>query len=57
MNDIAWESIDVAAARRLAYLTDRRRVVYLPTRDGYSILLSVREPQAFLDALKTAPPE
>ena len=43
--------------KALAYLTDRSRVVYLPTREGYSMLLSVREPQAFLDAVKAAPPE
>ncbi len=36
----------------LVYLTDRSRVVYLPTRDGYSIMLSTAQPEAFLAALQ-----
>ena len=35
----------------LLFVTDRR-VVYLPTRDGYAVLLSVAEPEAFLQALR-----
>jgi hypothetical protein len=34
----------------LAFLTDRTRVVYLPTAKGYKVMLSVEDPQAFLDA-------
>ena len=37
--------------KALLYLTDRRRVVYIPTLDGYSLLLSQSEPRRFLDAL------
>ena len=35
----------------LVFVTDRRRVVYLPTREGYSLLLSVPETEKFLAAL------
>jgi hypothetical protein len=37
--------------KALLFVTDPSRVVYLPTRDGYSVLLSVRRPEAFLQAL------
>ena len=40
--------------KALLYLTDRRRVVYIPTLDGYSLLLSQSEPRRFLDALHDA---
>lgn len=40
--------------KALLYLTDRRRVVYIPTLDGYSLLLSQSEPRRFLDALHVA---
>lgn len=37
-------------------LTDRRRVLWLPARDGKSqLLLSLEQPQALLDALRQAP--
>lgn len=42
--------------RGLLFLTDRSRVVALPTRAGYTILLSVHEPDAFLEALRRAAP-
>jgi len=35
----------------LVYLTDRSRAVYVPTRAGYSVLLSPADPDAFLGAL------
>jgi len=35
----------------LVYLTARDRVVYVPTREGYALLLSVDTPDAFLAAL------
>jgi Bacterial PH domain len=38
--------------KALIFVTDKRRVVYLPTRDGYSLLLSVPEPEKFLAALR-----
>ena len=37
--------------KALLYVTDARRVVYIPTRDNYSVLLSVAEPERFLQAL------
>lgn len=38
--------------KALVFVTDTSRVVYVPTRDGYSILLSPAEPQAFLASLR-----
>ena len=38
--------------KSLVYLTDRARVVYLPTRDGYSVMLSTPQPEALLAALQ-----
>ena len=35
-------------------LTDRRRVLWLPLRDGGQLLLSLERPQALLDALRAA---
>ena len=37
--------------RALAFVTDRKNVVYLPTRNRYALLLSVAEPKAFVAAL------
>ncbi len=36
----------------LAFVTDRTRVVYVPTRRGYSVLASVESPGAVVDALR-----
>jgi hypothetical protein len=36
----------------LAFLTDPARVVYVPTRAGYGLLLSVDDPPGFLAALR-----
>jgi hypothetical protein len=36
----------------LVFVTDTRRVVYLPTREGYSVLLSVARPSDFIQALR-----
>jgi Bacterial PH domain len=36
----------------LAFITDRSHVVYLPTTKGYSLLLSVKEPEAFLRTIR-----
>ncbi len=36
--------------KALLYVTDASRVVYIPTRDNYSVLLSVAEPERFLQA-------
>lgn len=40
--------------KALLFLTERRRVVYLPTRAGYSALLSVVDPERFIEALRGA---
>jgi hypothetical protein len=42
--------------RALAYLTDWHRVVYIPTTRGYSVLLSLQEPDAFLAQLRAVAP-
>lgn len=38
--------------RALLYLTDQTRAVYVPTTEGYSVLLSPADPDAFLVALR-----
>jgi hypothetical protein len=38
--------------KALLYLSDRRKAVYVPTTEGYSVLISPDEPDAFLAALK-----
>lgn len=40
--------------RALLYLTDPHRVAYIPTTKGYSLLLSVADPAAFLASLGRA---
>jgi hypothetical protein len=35
-------------------ITDRHRVLWLPLHDGSQLLLSLKQPQALLDALRTA---
>lgn len=42
--------------KALVYLTDHSRVVYLPTRDGYSVMLSTHQPEALLAALHRIAP-
>ncbi|MGI9295347.1 MAG: PH domain-containing protein [Pseudomonadales bacterium] len=42
--------------KALVYLTKRRDVVYLPTSDGYSLLLSVEEPESFIETLQQYSP-
>jgi hypothetical protein len=37
--------------KALVYLTDSTRAVYVPTRAGYSVVLSPNDPDAFLAAL------
>jgi Bacterial PH domain len=36
----------------LAFVTNRSQVLYLPTTNGYSLLLSVKDPEAFIRALR-----
>jgi len=38
--------------KALVYLTDRTRVAYLPTQEGYVVLLSVADPERFVQVLK-----
>jgi len=40
--------------KALAFLTDRRRVLYLPTRAGYGLLVSVADPDRVIDAIRRA---
>jgi hypothetical protein len=42
--------------RALLYVTDPSRVAYVPTRSGYSVLLSVADPAAFLESLRRSQP-
>ena len=42
--------------KALLYLTDSRQAVYVPTRAGYSLLLSVDRPAAFVERLRTIAP-
>jgi hypothetical protein len=38
--------------KALAYLTRQDRVAYIPTREGYALLLSVEQPEQLLAALR-----
>ena len=38
--------------KALLYVTKRDNVVYIPTTDGYALLLSVQEPERFLETLR-----
>ena len=38
--------------KSLLYLTDRTRVLYLPTDQGHSVMLSAQEPERLLAALR-----
>jgi hypothetical protein len=48
-----WFSLR-GAGRGLLFVTDPTRVVAVPTSDGYTLLQSVREPDAFVGALRRA---
>jgi hypothetical protein len=39
-----------------AVITDRSRVAHVPTREGYRLLLSVEEPERFLERLRALSP-
>lgn len=39
--------------KALAFVTDTKSVAYVPTRAGYSVLVSVAEPGRFLEALRS----
>jgi hypothetical protein len=38
--------------KALLYLTDQQKAVYIPTGDGYALLISPDDPDAFLAALR-----
>ena len=38
--------------KALAFLSDHSRVVYIPTTEGYSMMLSVGDPEIFLSRLR-----
>lgn len=42
--------------KALLFATDRSHVAYLPTTDGYSLLLSTPEPEALIHAVKEIHP-
>lgn len=42
--------------KALAFITDTRRILYLPTREGFSVLLSVAQPVRMLELLHKARP-
>jgi hypothetical protein len=42
--------------KALVYLTNQRRAVVVPTRLGYTILLSPRDPEGLVSALRDASP-
>jgi hypothetical protein len=42
--------------KALLYVTTFHRVVFVPTTDGYSILLSVSDPERFVEHLKRVAP-
>jgi hypothetical protein len=44
------------AGKGLVFLTDRTRVVMVPTRLGYTLLLSAKEPERFVEALRRHAP-
>jgi hypothetical protein len=39
--------------KSLVYVTRRDRAAYVPTTEGYSVLLTVREPDRFVASLKS----
>lgn len=42
--------------KALLYLTDTRRAVYVPTTEGYSLLLSPQQPERFVERLRAVAP-
>jgi hypothetical protein len=46
-----WFRLD-NGEKALLYLTDRTRAVYIPTRDGYSVLLSPHDPDGMVKELR-----
>lgn len=46
-----WHDLD-KGGKVLAFVTDETRVLYIPTHDGFSLMLSTSNPQKMLDALR-----
>jgi len=46
-----WFRLD-NGEKALLYLTDRSRAVYIPTRDGYSVLLSPHDPDGMVATIR-----
>lgn len=42
--------------KALVYLTETSRTVYVPTRSGYSVMLTPQQPERFLDRLRAIAP-
>jgi len=40
--------------KALLFVTDRNRVVRIPTSEGYSLMVSTERPDAFMEAVRTA---
>ncbi len=38
--------------KALAFITDTHRVLYLPTTQGYALMMSLEDPERFLEALR-----
>jgi hypothetical protein len=43
--------------KALVYLTSRDQVVYLPTTEGYAVLMSVPQPEVFIASLRRIAPQ
>lgn len=39
--------------KALVFLTDRKHAIYIPTTEGYVILISPGDPEAFVESLRT----
>jgi hypothetical protein len=42
--------------KALLFVTDQSRVVYIPTLNGYTLIVSTQRPDAFMDALRASAP-
>ena len=42
--------------KTLVYLTETSRTVYVPTRKGYSVMLTPQQPERFLERLRSVAP-
>jgi hypothetical protein len=50
---VGWFKLSNGAKALLA-VTDRKHVLHLPTREGFDLLVSVREPRLVLEQLRSA---